>query len=307
VRVVAVVVNWNGGEDNLACLRSLLGQTGPPAEIVFVDNGSSDGSAELVAERFPDVRVLRNAENLGFGGASNQGIALGLERGADAAFLVNNDVELPPDTLAQLVEALGREPGVGIVGPRVLYRDEPHRIWAAGGVLTWRRNLTTLCGHGGADHPRWQRTRRVDYVPGCAMLVRREVFERVGLFDPEYFMYTEDVDFCLGASRAGFASLCEGRAAAHHAASTSTGGGYNPRRKYMMGVNSIWFLRRYAGAPQWASFVLFDVLTLPFAWLLGLPFGRGRSVLAKALGIVDGLRGRRVTGDQLGKGGTILW
>ncbi len=307
MRVTAVVVNWNGGEENVACLASLEAQTAPPTEIVFVDNGSSDGSPDRIAARFPDVHLVRNEANLGFGGASNQGIALALERGADAVFLVNNDVELPPETLAELCEALAREPEVGIVGPRVLYRDEPRRIWAAGGVLTWRQNLTTLRGHRQEDHPRWQTECRVDYVPGCTMLVRREVFERAGLFDSDYFMYTEDVDFCLAAKRAGFASLYAGRTHAFHAASTSTGGGYNPRRKYMMGVNSIWFLRRHAGALQWTSFVVFDVLTLPFAWLAGLPSGRARSVLAKALGILDGLRGRRVTPEQLAKGGTILW
>ncbi len=307
MRVTSVVVNWNGGDDNLACLASLFAQSAPPAEVVFVDNGSRDGSPERVRERFPDVHLVRNATNLGFGGASNQGIALGLERGADAVFLVNNDVELPPGALADLVAALEREPGVGVVGPRVLYRDEPQLIWAAGGVLTWRQNLTTLCGHRQPDHPRWHGDRRVDYVPGCAMLVRREVFERAGLFDSEYFMYTEDVDFCLAAARAGFSSLCAGGTTALHAASTSTGGGYNPRRKYMMGVNSVWFLRRHAGLLQWASFLVFDVLTLPVAWLAGLPSGRARAVLAKGLGILDGLRGRRVTADLLAKGGTILW
>ena len=75
----------------------------------------------------------------------------------------------------------------------------------------------------------------------------------------------------------------------------------------MKGVNSIWFLRRHAGALQWASFVVCDVLTLPFAWIAGLPQGRGRAVLAKGLGIVDGLRGRRVRPEMLAKGGTILW
>ena len=92
MRVTAVVVNWNGGDDNLACLDSLRAQSVPPAEIVFVDNGSSDGSPERVAERFPEVEIVRNDRNLGFGGASNQGIALGLERGAETSVSTANGV-----------------------------------------------------------------------------------------------------------------------------------------------------------------------------------------------------------------------
>lgn len=295
MRVAAVVVNWNGGEENLACLESLLDQTPAPARVWFLDNASRDGSAELVEARFPAVRVVRNAENLGYGGANNRGIDLALADGADAVFVVNNDVVVPPGQLALLMDALERNPGVGVVGPRVLYAQDPTRVWAAGGMLTYRQNLTTLLGHGAPDGPRWRADAEVSYVPGCAMLVRREVFERVGRFDEAFFMYTEDVDFCLRAACAGWRSRVVGEARALHAASTSTGGGYNPRRKYMMGVNSVWFLRRWAGPGQWARFLVFDVGTLPFLWLAGLFRGRSKSVVAKAVGIWHGLLGRRVT------------
>jgi GT2 family glycosyltransferase len=306
VRTIAVVVNWNGGAENLRCLESLAEQGAALEGVIFVDNASSDGSCEAVERRFPAVEVLRNAQNLGYGGGNNRGIARALERGAEAVLVVNNDLTFEPGCLAALQRALASDPTLGVVGPRVLTRGSP-TIWAAGGVLTWRQNLTTLRGFGERDGPEFRRELDVDYLPGCALLVRREVFEKVGVFDDAYFAYTEDVDFGLRASRAGLRSRCIGGVAAYHAPSTSTGGGYNPRRKYMMAVNSIWFLRRYAGTREWLRFLLYDVCTLPFVLVDGLCRGYGKAALAKALGLLDGLRGKRITGAVVQPGAHWLW
>ena len=305
--IFAVVANWNGGEENLECLRSLVAQGLPEANLVFVDNGSSDGSLALVRARHPGLRLIENRSNLGFGEASNQGAKLALEHGARAVFFVNNDVVLLPGTLARLVAEFEARPKAGIVGPLVLTKSDPGRVWCAGGLLTWRENLSTLRGHLEPDGARWRETRAVDYVPGCALLARRAVLEQVGMFDAEYFAYMEDVDLCLRARRAGFEVWLVGDAAVLHASSSSTGGGYNPRRKYMMGVNSIWFLRRHARAAQWLRFLVFDVLSLPLLWLAGIFRGRGKAVAAKGLGILDGLRGRRVTAEAIREGAGWLW
>lgn len=294
-RIFAVVVNWNGGELNHDCLASLVAEGIPPARIVFVDNASSDGSLESVRERFAALEVIENSANLGFGEASNQGAARALELGADAVFFVNNDLVLEPGCLALLVAYLAELPRVGLCGPRVLDRSDPTRIWCAGGLLTWRQNLSTLRGHLRKDGEVYRGDLSVDYVPGCALLARREVLEATGGFDARYFAYMEDVDLCLRAKRLGWEVHLVGEASALHAYSHSTGGGYNARRKYMMGVNSIWFLRGHGGALEWGRFLVFDVLSLPLLWLAGLANGRAGAVWAKGRGIVDGLRGRRVT------------
>lgn len=306
VRTFAVVVNWNGGAENLRCLRSLFDQGAALEGVIFVDNASSDGSLELVEQRFPKVEVLRNTDNLGYGGGNNRGIARALERGAQAVLVVNNDLTLEPGCLARLQAALEADPQLGAVGPRVLVRGT-RSIWAAGGVLTWRQNLTTLRGFGEPDAPPFRVELDVDYLPGCALLVRRSALEQVGAFDDAYFAYTEDVDFGLRLSRAGFRSRVIGSAAAFHAPSTSTGGGYNPRRKYMMAVNSIWFLRRYAGRREWLRFLLYDVCTLPLVLVDGLCRGYGKAALAKALGLIDGFRGKRITGATVRPGAHWLW
>ena len=293
----AVVVNWDGGEKNLACVRSLLAQGLPEERIVFVDNASTDGSCERVRAAFPGLVVLRNPTNTGYGHGTNRGIEHALAHGAERVFLVNNDVTFPAATLSGLEAALAE--GAGVAGPRVLFADPPARIWCAGGVLTFRTNLSTLLGHGEPDGPRFHVTRAVDYVPGCSMLVARAVIERIGLLEGDYFAYHEDVEFCWKAKRAGFPVRVIGALAAHHDAHASTGGGYNPLRKYMMAVNTVHFLRRHGTVPRWLSFWVFEVASLPFVWLYRALRGEGGAVLAKARGTWDGLRGRHVTAERL--------
>ena len=306
-RTWAVVVNYNGGEDLSRCLGSLLDQGLAPERVVVVDNASRDGSLARARERLRGIVALENAENRGFGAGANQGARRALEGGAEAVVFLNDDAWLPPGSLSPLVELLAANPRVGLVGPRVVLPGEPARLWAAGGLRGSGPNLSTLRGHGRADGPRWQGTVAVDYVPGCALVARRDVLEALAGFEESYFAYMEDVELGVRAARAGWLSLCVGSCVCVHAASRSTGGGYNARRKYMNGVNAVHFLRRHGTPADWLRFGLFDVASLPLVWLLGIARGRGRAVLAKGLGIAHGLAGRTVGREVLEPGGTPLW
>ena len=307
LEVWAVVVNWNGGAANLVCLASLVAAGLLEERIVFVDNGSVDGSLAEVRARHPRLALLENESNLGFGEGANQGTAHALAAGAQGVLWINNDLRLDPAALRELSLALKSEAALGVVGPLVLFDDGTQRVWCAGGVLDHRQNLSTLLGHGQARSAAHGGDRDVDYVAGCALLVRREVLERVGLLRADYFAYMEDVEFCLRVRRAGCRVRTIGRALAWHAPSSATGGGYSARRKYMQGVNSVRFLREYGGAREWLRFLWFDVASLA-PLLLVAPFrGRSRAVLAKASGILAGLRGRRVEARILEPGGSWLW
>lgn len=306
----AVVVNWNGGgEDNLRCLRSLVAQGVDAARIAFVDNGSTDGSREAVAAEFPALARIDNASNLGFGEAANQGARLALERGADAVVFVNNDLRFPADepVLDALVDALAADARLGLVGPRVLFDDGTERVWCAGGRLDYRQNLSTLLGNGQPDGPRWQRDADVDYVAGCALVARAEALREVGLFDAGYFAYMEDVELGLRARDGGWGVRILGGLRAYHAPSSATGGGYGARRKWMQALNSVRFLRQHGRARHWARFALFDVATLPAVLAVRAVRGEASAALAKAKGIWDGLRGRRVTAEALEPGASRLW
>ena len=306
----AVVVNWNGGgAQNLACLRSLVGQGVEAGRIIFVDNASTDGSRQEVAAALPGLVHVDNDANRGFGEAANQGATLALESGAEAVFFVNNDLRFEDGEpcLAGLEETLESEPRIGMVGPRILFDDGTSRVWCAGGRLDYRQNLSTLLGHKQPDGPRWQESRPVDYIPGCALLAGRECLLDVGLFDASYFAYMEDVDLGLRARERQWSVRLRGDLRALHAPSSSTGGGYGARRKWMQGVNSVRFLKAHGRVLPWARFLVFDVLTLPLALLLRGCRGEAGGVLAKAKGILDGLAGRKVTAKALEPGSSRLW
>jgi GT2 family glycosyltransferase len=203
--VIVVVLNWNGREDTLACLRSLQGQSYPNHRILVVDNGSTDGSGEAVRQHHPDVEVLQTGSNLGFAGGNNAGIAWALRQDAGYVLLLNNDTEVAPDLLERLIERAQSDPSLGIVGARIAYHSQPERLWAYGGgrfdVATgWVRHLL----HPVPESQLRPRGHRHFYITGCAMLLRRELIEEIGVLDEGYFHFCEDVDLCLRAERAGF-------------------------------------------------------------------------------------------------------
>lgn len=300
-RVVAIVLNWNGGARNLACLSSLLAAGAEGLEVLFVDNGSADGSPEAVARAFPSVRQIRNGANLGFCEGNNVGLRAALASGAEFVLLVNNDVIVERGFLSPLLEAAAREPRAGALGPKMLRSDAPDTIWAAGGSLAFRENGTKLRGHGRKEAGAFEEGEAVDFIPGCALLLRARAVAEVGLLDPEYFAYVEDVEYASRLAASGWKVLYVPAARIYHEASASTGGGYGAARKYATALNEVRYLRRHGGAKGWAAFLLFDLLALPlvFAREILRPGGNPRAVLAKGRGLLDGLRGRAVTSAVL--------
>jgi GT2 family glycosyltransferase/glycosyltransferase involved in cell wall biosynthesis len=223
-RVAAVVLNYRTPDDAIVAVRALQSSDRPIEDVVVVDNGSADGSESALREHLVGVHVLQTGQNLGFSGGSNVGIRDVLGR-ADLVLLVNPDVVLPPDCIGHLEAALTTEVGTGIVGPVVLSRTDPDRVDSAGMSFAPTTGRMRHPEHGraasmlGGTAP----ARIVDGVSGCAMLVRREVFERVGLLAEEYFFSFEDLDFCLRARSAGFLTVLARDALAYHEGSASIG------------------------------------------------------------------------------------
>lgn len=248
-RLAAVVLNFRTPQDTLLAVRSLQSSRRRPDHIVVVDNGSGDGSAELLRRRLEGVVVLDTGANLGFSGGTNVGIRRALADGAGAVFLMNGDVMLAADTLGRLERALASDPDVGLVAPVILHRADPSRIASAG--LSFRR-LSGRMRHVDADRAYDQvappASRHVAAVAGCAALVRREVLERVGLLDPDYFFTFEDLDLGLRASTHGFSSLTVGDAVAYHAGSLSIGP-RSPLRLYYTTRNHLLVASRAAPLP----------------------------------------------------------
>ncbi|MCX6357437.1 MAG: glycosyltransferase family 2 protein, partial [Candidatus Aureabacteria bacterium] len=187
LKVTIVLLNWNGGEDTITCLRSLSEIDYPCFRVIVVDNGSTDASPDIVARHFPDVWLIRNPVNAGFDGGSNIGIRAALDEGADAVLLLNNDTVVCPKILRQFTDAIQILPRAGVLGPKIYYFDNPEFLWWAGcehrySKTGWLLNYTQE-GKKQQDHGQYDEIRRVDAVIGCAMFIRREVFEDVGLLD----------------------------------------------------------------------------------------------------------------------------
>jgi GT2 family glycosyltransferase len=225
-QLAIVVLAWNQRDLTLECLASLAALDHPAGQlqIVVVDNGSTDGTARAVREAYPAVTVLETGENLGYAGGNNVGIRYALDRGADLVCILNNDVTVAPGFCAPLLSVLRRGGGAGVVTPLIADMAQPERVWALGSMVDQRRGLVRRLH---VDEPvsalRTAEPFEVDVASGAAMLVRREVFERVGLLDEAFYLYFEETDWCLRVRRSGYQILAVPSSVVWHKVSATLG------------------------------------------------------------------------------------
>ena len=289
--VHTVVLNWHATEETLGCLTSLRRQTYARQRIVVVDNGSDEASlGPLRAEGAP-WSFIRNPANLGFAGGVNVGIRAALAAGADHVWLVNNDARACPDALAHLVAAAEADPRVGLLSPVIRDLEQRDRIEFCGGrfnplPLTFDMTLDP------AVYRAWRQERpeRI-WLTGTALLIRRAVIDRIGLFDEALFAYYEDNDYSLRAAAAGFHNMVAEAATVLHRSSDPRGAvpGKRPYFYYYMARNQILLLRKHGGLRRNARALV---------WALRAQAREARRwraypevVRAIGAGIVDGLRG----------------
>ena len=272
-----VVVNWNGEKLLPTCLAA-LGRLTRPAHVLVVDNGSTDGSAAAVAG-FPAVEWLPLGENTGFSPANNAGFRRALAAGARFVATVNTDVRVDPEWLSRLVAAAEAHPEAGILTGLLLFGDEPERVNSTGLVLDrlWRaydRDFgVPLAELATPDGP-------VTGVSGGAALYRAESLRRIGLYDPAYFAYYEDVDLSLRAARHGIRSWYVSGARALHGYGKSFGPG-SPQQRYLLARNHMRCLATHGPLPLVLAAI--PVLTLLRAFVRApLELLRGRPALAWA-------------------------
>ena len=242
--VAVIVLNWNNAPDTLECLESLSHLDYPNYRVIVVDNGSDDGSEEIIRARFPEVEVLQTGRNLGYAGGNNVGIRYALAQGVDYIAILNNDVTVAPDFLLHLCSALRERDDAGIATPLIAEATDPERVWALGSKVDWRTGTVDRV-HAGDKVKVW-RDRcpfEVDIASGTVMLVRREVFERVGLLDESFYLYFEETDWCLRVARAGYRIFAVPSSLVWHKVSASLGR-TSPVIDYYMLRNQLRFIAR---------------------------------------------------------------
>lgn len=257
-KVFIVILNYNGEGFILDCLESVKKLTSEnfKLEIVVVDNGSTDNSVKLIKRKFPKVRLIENKENLGFCKGNNIGIEYAIKKKADYIMLLNNDTIVDSNLVVNLLA--GFKDGVGIVSPKIYFASgyEFHKkrykpgergkvIWYGGGRIDWENVLLSHCNVDEVDRGQFDKARETDFATGCCMMVKSEVFEKIGLFNEKYFLYYEDADFSMRVRRAGLKIIFYPKGKLWHLNAGSIGGSGSSLQDYYLTRNRLFFGMKY--------------------------------------------------------------
>jgi GT2 family glycosyltransferase len=241
--VYCIVLNWNGWQDTLACLASLMLQDYPNLVVVVVDNCSQNDSVVKIKQNYPLIKLLETKANLGFSGGNNVGIRLALENDADYVWLLNNDTVAPPDTATKLVTKALREPRAGEVGTVLHHMNSPRTVQAWGGAILfpwafYRARLVTIPHEFGKNTA----------LMAASVLLRRETLMQVGLLDEGFFMYYEDSDLSFRIYESGWTLAVAEDTAVLHKEGASLGALSPVRVRYSI-ASTLRFMHKHARIP----------------------------------------------------------
>lgn len=257
-KVYIVVLNYKNLEDTLACLDALRKVTYNDYHIVVVDNDSQDGSYEYLIEHATDCQVIQSGENRGYAAGNNIGIRYALEHQTDYVCILNNDVETEPDFLTKLVQYMESAPDVGMAGPVVYEFTRRDIVQSAGFSISMVKGIT---------HPLWkgknrrdiqkEQVRFCDGLSGTCLLVRREALEKAGLIPENYFLFFEEMEWCLKVRKCGYRLATVFPAGVYHKGSATlkkTG----TLSRYYMARNRVLFVRRNGTVFELIAFLLIE-------------------------------------------------
>ncbi|MEK7592680.1 MAG: glycosyltransferase family 2 protein [Patescibacteria group bacterium] len=267
IKVAIILVAWNNWKDTEDCLLSLqkLDTKGLDIEVIVVDNGSSTHPISRISKKFPKVHIIEHPTNIGFSGGNNIGIKYALSKGALYIWLLNNDTFVDPQACLTLVDSLVENRG-GVVGSKIYFSPgyEYHRsrykesergkvLWYAGGVIDWENMYASHRGVDEIDTGQFKHAEDTAYVTGCSMMFSADVVKKAGMLDESYFLYYEDVEFCLRSKAMGFTILFEPKSRIWHKNSGSSDGPggivqeyYQTRNRYRVGMKYCFMRTKFA-------------------------------------------------------------
>jgi len=206
-QIASIILTWRKFEDTKACIESLLLSSLKINNIIIVDNASNDDSWEKLKKTYkdnPNIYFISNSANLGFAKGINIGIKYALKIHVDYIVLLNQDTVVDSEFVSECIKFMKNRPQVGIVGPRIYYFEKPEKIWHSGGYFSKLRSNVVIPEKNKFDKICDNNPKKVRFLSGCALFVRREVFKIVGMFDETYFFYDEDTDFSFRVEKANF-------------------------------------------------------------------------------------------------------
>jgi GT2 family glycosyltransferase len=285
-----IIINWNLKADTLACLRSLIKSGVIPGQIIVVDNGSDDGSVKAFKDEFDThLTIIENSDNVGYAKACNQGIELAIQQRVEWILLLNNDTTVAENFLEEMERANESKDKFAIYSPLIFYFTKPNTIWYSGDQRIPGTLITKNPYRGKEPRQNLPEIIPVDFVNGCGMLINRKVFETIGLFDPAYIMYGEEVDFCWRAHLAGFRMATLTKAHMWHKISLSANRD-KPRARYLKIRNQIRFYRKYSHGLQLVVMFTFSIIRSSLIGLNDLFRHQSELLAPLYLGWYDGWR-----------------
>ncbi len=256
--IAIIILNWNGKDDTCECIESVQKLDYPNYKIIVADNGSKDDSIAVLTDRFPNVLIIENGQNLGYAEGNNRAITHAMAQGFDYLLLLNNDAIVDPQLLNGFISASQANPKAGVFGAKIYYLNEPEKIWFAGGNVLSDLLIINHEGFGKTDDGRsWEDIRSMDYACGCALFFKADVVKKIGTLENNFFLMWEEVDFCYRARRAGFDCLFVPKAIAWHKISASfKGGNAGCLQHYFMVRNRLLWIERNIAWKQRSRFYL---------------------------------------------------
>ncbi|MEM2955045.1 MAG: glycosyltransferase family 2 protein [Candidatus Nanoarchaeia archaeon] len=286
-KVSIIVLNWNGKKYLQKCLDSVFNIDYKNYEVLFVDNASTDGSVNFVKKQYQNeikskkLKLVLNDKDYGFAEGNNIAIRQVLkDKSVNYICLLNNDTIVDKNWLSALVNFAEKNSKIGIVGSKIYYLDQPNKINFAGGKVNLWTGSGMHIGDNELDRGQYNFPKKVDYITGASMCIKREVFEKIGFFPEEFFCYWEDTDFSFRARKAGYELWYVPDSKIWHKVSAS----FNAFGAYCMYRNSVWFMKKHASLFQFFIFVIYKFIRLCGATIFGRPY-----LKEKWKGFLDGL------------------
>lgn len=284
--VSIITVNYNGLSDTCEMIESLRTYETCPYELIVVDNGSRVDEAAVLREKYPDVKVIRSDENLGFAGGNNLGVS---QAKGDFLFFLNNDTYIDRPVLGPLTARLSENVKNGVVSPKIKFSFSGEIQFAGYTPLSRITLRNDLIGFGEEDKGQYESPRRSPFAHGAAMMVRREAIEKAGEMPEIYFLYYEELDWCERIRQAGYEIWYEPAATVYHKESRSTGR-ESPLKTYYMSRNRLLYARRNRqGAESFLSVCYQLFAVAPRDLLRFAAKGKTAWIKARCKGIYAGL------------------
>jgi len=297
-KVAIILLNWNSFDHSSNCIESLQLCDYLNFEIIVVDNGSIDGSGNLLKAKFPDINLIASATNEGFAAGNNRGFSYAIENQFTYAMMLNNDVFVEPNFISKLINYMESHPETGAIQPKIFFNHDRKKIWNGGSYflswLGWTYSKRYM-RRAGVLQSQFQ---QVEWITGCAFLTKTSILQEVGLLEEAFFIYYEDVDLSFRIRSKGYQLTFHPESIIYHIAGSSNKAkvkgkeGYSsPIVHYLNSRNHIWFLKKWTKWYQWPS-----TLVILFLYYLSIMFYfalRWRRTKLKSVlrGILDGMKG----------------